>query len=179
MIHWAEIRAYEQSAAFPELVSKSTTWHGKRGMCWGQLIPKLEQLLQKEPPPSRLIIHLGGNDIPNIPTHKLEHLIKNDLARIHMWMPTTHIVWSDLTTRLKYRHARDHAKVDRSRKALNYKIHVTVCQLGGSFIKHPAITREAHSFFRPDGVHLSNTGNDILLRDFQINIKGQHHELFH
>ena len=172
MIYWAESRATKQAAAFPELVRPSTKWHGQRGMRWGQLMPKMEQLLQREPPPAKLIIHLGGNDIPATPIHKLVRQIREDLEKLRKWMPATQIVWSDLTARLRYRYARDHAKVDKARKTVNYKIHVTVCQLGGSFIKHPAITCDDSGQFRPDGVHLSDPGNDNLLQDWLDNIKG-------
>lgn len=172
MVYWAGIRAYKQKQIFPELVRPATSWHGKRGMRWEELLPKLQQLLKEESPPAKLVIHLGGNDLASTPTHKLERVIKEDLAQIYAWMPTTHIVWSDLTARLSYRYARDHAKVDKTRKALNNKIHVTVCQLGGSFIRHPAINRDAPNLFRPDGVHLRDCGNDILLLNWQTNIKG-------
>ena len=133
-------------------------------------MPKIKLLLQKESPPSVLVIHLGGNDMPSTPTHRLEKQIKQDLAEIRVLMPRTHIVWSDLTARLRYRHARDHSKVDKTRKAINYKIHVTVCQLGGSFVRHPNLTCDNTKLYRHDGVHLSNPGTDILLQNWQVHL---------
>ena len=63
MIHWAGIRAGKRATVFPELVRPSTKWHGQRGMRWDQLMPKIERPLQKEPTPSKMVIHLGGNDV--------------------------------------------------------------------------------------------------------------------
>ena len=106
--------------------------------------------------------------MPSTPTHRLEKQMKQDLAEIRVLMPATHIVWSDLTARLRYRHARNHTKVDKTRKAINNKIHVTVCKLGGSFVRHPTLNCDDNELYRHDGVHLSDPGNDILLQEWQV-----------
>ena len=113
------------------------------------------------------MLHLGGNDLASTPLRQLVNTIKKDLQALKELMPDTHIIWSDITARRTYRHAISSPMVEKARKTLNKKVHVVVCQLGGSFVRHPAIKWNAGDLYRPDGVHLSNSGNEILLRDWQ------------
>lgn len=149
------------------MTSPSTHWHGSRGMNWCQLLDTAQKLLRYKGPPGRLIIHLGGNDLASTPLKELIHKVKTDLQTLKVLMPDTHIVWSDITARHTYRHALSNPKVEKARKTLNNKVHVMICQLEGSFVRHPALKWDACDLYRPDGVHLSDTGNDILLKDWQ------------
>ena len=167
LVVWAGHRARAQQAVFPKLTSPTTHWHGSRGMNWCQLMDTVRHLLRLKGPPGRLILHLGGNDLADTPLRQMVDNIKIDLQALKVLMPDTHIIWSDITARREYRHAVSSPKVEKARKTLNHKVHVLICQLGGSFVKHPAIKWDARDLYRPDGVHLSNMGNDILLEDWQ------------
>ena len=169
---WAGVRARTQQAVFPKLTSPTTHWHGSRGMKWCQLMDKVKHLLGLKGPPGKLILHLGGNDLASTPLKEMVNDIKNDLQALKVLMPGTRIIWSDITARREYRHALSSPKIEKARKSLNYKVHVLICQMGGSFVKHPALKWDARDLYRPDGVHLSNMGNDILLKDWQSTLFG-------
>lgn len=49
-----------------------------------------------------------------------------------------------------------------NREAINL-----VSSRGGHYIKYPQFSPKPHTLFDPDGVHLSQLGNDILLNNIQ------------
>ena len=164
MIYWGQKRAEE--TRLQRAVESQTQWFGTRGMCWNQLMGRMMGLLANSPPPNKLIIHLGGNDLGKVPIGSLFYNIRNDLRKLAKMMPQTKIGWSDLTARRRYRHAKQHSKVENARKALNRKAHKTVSEIGVFFIEHRAIQWDKTELFRSDGVHMSDEGNDILLSNW-------------
>lgn len=75
-------------------------WKGIRGLQWHQLYFHLSRLYQVWPPPSILLVHLGGNDLGNVSTLDLLAMIKRDLHRFHMSSERTTIVFSEVISRL-------------------------------------------------------------------------------
>ena len=164
MIFWGRKRA--QETGFECAREGRVHWFGKRGMCWNELMGQMTELLKNSPPPSKLIIHLGGNDLGKVPLGALIYNIRRDLRKMAAMMPRTKIIWSDLTARRSYRHARDNAKVEKSRKTLNKTAHKIVSEIKGFFIEHKDIKWNEAELYRNDGVHMSNLGNDILLHNW-------------
>jgi hypothetical protein len=58
-------------------------WFGKRGMVWKELIPKIEFLLRRHPPPKFVVIQLGSNDLGTVKGWQLAENIICDILRIH------------------------------------------------------------------------------------------------
>ena len=166
LVFWAADRAGKSGVAFPIAAQTTTKWLGERGMKWCQLLPRLRALLHRSSPPERLIIHLGGNDLTSFTLQQLEKRIKGDLTEVKVLMPHTVVIWSDITARKSYRHARSNAKVEKARKSLNSTVHTHVSRMGGISIRHPSIIWHSTELYRGDGVHLSNLGNDTLLQDW-------------
>ena len=150
----------------PARATASWQWFGQRGMVWDQLLPKLKELPSTRPPPSRLVIHLGGNNLGSTPIGLLSRKAKNDLFVIKNLMPLCSIYWSDVLTRVSYRGAIAHNKIEKARKAFNKMVRTQVTKMSGVIIKHPGITWQDTSVFRHDGVHLWDKGNAILWEDF-------------
>ena len=166
MIFWAHKRARENG--MQAAMQGQVRWFGDRGMCWGDLMGKMTELLQNFPPPDKLVIHLGGNDLGKVPVGELIYKIRKDLRQLARMLPGTTMVWSDLTARSKYRHAICNAKVEKARKTLNRAAHKIVVTLKGIFVEHKKITWDKAELYH-DGVHMSDLGNDILLNDWFIN----------
>ena len=167
MVYWAAVTMNLNRSAYAELATRKTTWFGTRGMRWDQLLPKLRGLLQHQQAPDTMIIHLGGNDLTSTPLKALISTIKDDLTRINLLMPATRLIWSDITARIRYRNARSNAKVDKARKSLNATVRPHILKMRGLTIRHPSITWATVALFRGDGVHLTDSGNAILLQDWR------------
>lgn len=75
-------------------------WRGIRGLQWFQLYFHLSRMYQVGPPPSILVIRLGGNDLGNIRTLDLLFRIKQDLHRFKLTSPDTVIVFSKIVPHL-------------------------------------------------------------------------------
>lgn len=172
LVHWAYGTAMTKNTDYPALSKRSTKWYGTRGMKWYQLLPRITALLREKSHPRVLIIHLGGNDLTSTPLKVLIEQIKCDLSKIQHMMPKTQIVWSDVTTRIRYKGANSNAKAEKARKTLNASVRPHVTKLDGFSVRHPLIIWTASHLFRKDGVHLSDRGNCILLQDWQDGLQG-------
>lgn len=71
-------------------------WVGKRGMCWGQLLPALLECVKTHPPPQLVVVHLGENDLGKWTTISLRLHTRRDLARLVQWLPGIRTIWSSL-----------------------------------------------------------------------------------
>ena len=127
---------------------------------------QIKGLLKRSPPPDKLIIHLGGNDLAKVPLGALIHNIRKDLRKLAIMMPRTRLGWSDLTARRRYRHAMADSKVENARKSLNRVAHKVVSKIGGFFVEHKGIQWDKTELYRNDGVHMSDKGNDMLLNNW-------------
>jgi hypothetical protein len=65
-------------------------------MVWKELIPMIEFLLRRHPPPKFIVIQLGSNDLGTVKGWQLAENIICDILRIHTFMPNTLIVWYDI-----------------------------------------------------------------------------------
>ncbi|XP_072854614.2 uncharacterized protein LOC140706831 [Pogona vitticeps] len=143
----------------------SITWRGMRGMRWIQL-GRLTAFGCS--PPDILVIHLGGNDLPQVPGKALILDILRDLERLHALYPRMRIVWSTIIPRLHWRGAKNMDRVNNARRLVNKEVCRGVSKSGlGSVIGHRRILTSNLGYFREDGVHLSEAGLDILLDDLR------------
>ncbi|XP_078236604.1 uncharacterized protein LOC144584403 [Pogona vitticeps] len=143
----------------------SITWRGVRGMRWIQF-GRLTAFGGS--PPDILVVHLGGNDLPQVPGKALILDILRDLDRLHALYPRMRIVWSTIIPRLKWRGAINVDRVNNARRLVNKEVCRSVCKRGlGSVIGHHRILTSKLEYFREDGVHLSEAGLDIFLDDLR------------
>lgn len=139
-------------------------WQGKGGMRWRHLLPKIRQLLQYEDPPHFLVLHCGGNDIGQIKSSELREKIEKSLDALSPLLPRTKIIWSQILPRLKWGNARDNKALNKTRVRVNSFVATKLLAHQGGYIRYQKITPSDESFFKGDGVHLTEKGNKIFLK---------------
>lgn len=143
-------------------------WQGYSGMRLGQMRKKIRHLLTLEDEPDYLVIHCGGNDLGGKrPILDLRFFVSALMRFIYSVLPNTKIVWSQILPRRKWRYIDNMAIMEKSRKRLNQHAATLATGLGGAYIKYPDIKLADPSFWLDDGVHLSNTGNEIMINTIQ------------
>jgi lysophospholipase L1-like esterase len=85
-------------------------WHEGYSALWRTpLYLFIEFLLRRHPPPKFVVIQLGSNDLGTIKGWQLAENIICDILRIHVLIPNTLIVWSDILQR-RYWHNANNGK---------------------------------------------------------------------
>ncbi|XP_077209517.1 uncharacterized protein LOC143845196 [Paroedura picta] len=145
-------------------------WIGRRGMLWTALLETVRRRLSLTGPPAVLVLHLGGNDLTKMTRVDLKFLIKTDLAALQQLLPNTHLIWSDIVQRRAWRGASSVGKVNRSARKINRAIGKWAAVSGARVIHHFGIVKEDETFYRPDGVHLSDWGMEVWLHDVRATL---------
>lgn len=153
-----------------ERLNATVWWQGKSGMVVSQLEGHLKRLKKYEDPPDYLLIHVGCNDIGNIKVGHLRNDIKNILQKLSKDMPSTKIIWSQMLPRIKWRYSLNNAAMEKARRRVNNSIASHVLKSGGFYIRYPDILGK-EIFFKEDGVHLSDVGNNIFINTLQGGIE--------
>ncbi len=168
LVYWAQRRATTKQAIGTDLgLGFRVLWKGQRGMKWDSLVPLLRHKLTRNPPPAWLLIHLGSNDITDQQIGQLIKTLDADFAQIRSLFPNTQVIWSDILQRISWRGFEHDPVTERKRQRFNRHGRRTVLNMGGRAICHGEISVKDRGLFRPDGVHLSDIGNDIFLNDLQ------------
>lgn len=111
--------------------------------------------------PDVLLIHAGGNDLGARTTRELLRDVKLDCLRLWASHPGIILVWSDIVPRLKWRHARSLAGINRARVKLNRSIGQFIARNGGLVIRHRELEEVDPALMHTDGVHLNPIGIDM------------------
>lgn len=170
LIHWAKVHACQ--AKTPNLnlghMGVRINWMGQSGMRWKQLVPRIkEELKVKTKPPAICVIHVGSNDLVDVPFCNLIRHVEGDLEIIHSLMPNTVIVWSNILTRLFWFGAKNLKSIENCRARVNRKgRQITIDRCQGRAIYHDDISFDRTDLFRYDGTHLSRKGNVLFLSHF-------------
>ena len=122
-------------------------------------------------PPQVLGLHLGGNDMGLLTGKALIMQAKADFERIWELWPSTWIVWSDMLPRRTWREGWFPQGLNRAVKKVNREIRLALMYRRGWVINHPEIFIHRADLYRPDGVHLSDVGNDIFLHDLHVGLR--------
>ncbi|XP_040211653.1 uncharacterized protein LOC120942791 [Rana temporaria] len=173
-IHWAHKRATHRPYTVnlslqPE--SFRVLWKGVRGLQWHQLHFHLSRLLQVWPPPSILVLHLGGNDLGNLRTVDLLSCIKRDLGRFHAISPNTVIIFSEIVPRLAWLSSDMRRVMERMRKRVNRAMEKFMPTIGGLSYRHIDLEGGVPGFYTSDGVHFSEIGLDLFNLGLQSSIE--------
>lgn len=154
------------------LENTSVLWQGYSGMKLQHLNTRLSTLLTLEDRPEFLIIHCGANNVGQKTTEELLELLSTTLSRICDMFPTTTIVWSSALPRLAWRFSENVKAMNEIRGRMNREAIKFVTSRGGHYIKNPQFSQKPPTLFDPDGVHLSQLGNDILLNTIKGALQG-------
>jgi len=134
-------------------------------MKWAAFINTVQKAMLFNGTPRAMVIHLGGNDLDTASLYKLRRVIGNGIKYFHDLYPHAHIIWCDIMQRRSWRGTGPNINVimDRKRKRVNGFGKRAVLSTGiGSTLTVPIEFSEP-GFFRKDGVHLSDVGNEMFL----------------
>ena len=122
-------------------------------------------------PPEMLFVHLGGNDFVTTPLRKLTEQAQCDMKVLAELCPQTVLIWSDVLPRIRYRGAYRNNKMKKTCKTFNSAMRAYIRRIGGKAVRHQEIKWNLPHLFRPDGVHLNDMGNDVLIGVFHNSIR--------
>lgn len=132
-------------------------------MCWRQLLSTIQGQMIFSKKPVLILIHLGGNDIENQHIGQFITQIYKDIAYLRSVFVATHIVWSNILPRMCWQ---DQSTLIRKYRRINRAGRVALRQhTPGGIIVHD-LNCDSPNLFRPDGIHLSDAGNDKFLDEF-------------
>ncbi|XP_003727267.1 uncharacterized protein LOC100892182 [Strongylocentrotus purpuratus] len=171
MIHWLAAFAHREGKQGLGS-SANVVWRGRRGLKLGQVIGHVEWVLPgiQVSSPSHIVLHGGTNDVGRAEKHELFSLLDTTLGRLHEHFPNA-LIWSDILPCRTYSgfSKDEQPTTDRTRRALNKHARCICRTIGGSALTHLDIRHERRELFRRDGIHLSETGNNMFLHSL---IKG-------
>ncbi|XP_060134296.1 serine/arginine repetitive matrix protein 2 isoform X10 [Zootoca vivipara] len=174
IVHWASLRAMESGLGrhlgLPNYVSVS--WMSRCGMRWDEFLPMVKAKVSCEGPPAAMVVQLGENDLALVHSFSLRLRMQNDLEELAAAHPGLKIFWSEFLQRRVWLGSRCPTAIERSRKRVDHAVGKKVVALGGSVIHHAGITLKDAGLYRPDGVNLSNAGNDVWLSNVSVELMG-------
>ncbi|XP_073419123.1 uncharacterized protein [Dendrobates tinctorius] len=171
-IYWAgkraEIRPGGKNFKLPRI---QVNWRGIRGLLWDQIFPELVKISKMAKRPLILVLHAGGNDLCKTTGVELFTTMKTDIKRAVCLIPDMVVVWSDITSRTVWHGAKDLKAVDKSRRRINVKMATFVKENYGIAVHHHNLEEDISLYLRPDGVHLTDIGLDMLLTNLQDGVE--------
>ena len=93
----------------------------------------------------------------------LRKQIKETLVRLSAKFENTKLVWSQILPRFKWRSETDPKQLNNVRVRINRAVANHLIANKGAYVKYPELSIENEGFFKDDGVHLTDLGNDLLL----------------
>ena len=144
-------------------------WRGRRGLHLGEVPGFLETIIRKEGyiNPSHVIMHVGTNDIGRFSKVRLMQLVAKTMAKVQLLLPEARVIWSEILPRRSYTGflEKDQMRADRVRLAMNKRARAWCRRAEVPTMARQSIRHEDQALFRPDGIHLSDVGIELFLRD--------------
>lgn len=174
IIHWAHNEAVKtnrcQLGLNPDKFS--VRWFSQPGLNLQEFDTFIDLKRNGFSDPNFLVIHIGSNDLttPDLTGKTIIEDIKCKIARCQALFQNVCIVWSSILPRRYWHYAplNSGADIDSKRRRINSAINNYVTEVKGKAIRHDQnIMAKEISLYRPDGTHLSKTGNQILLNNLQ------------
>lgn len=165
-VHWTS-RVAATTGAGLDLNSIATVhWMGKRGLHIADFNDFLHRCWESEQTsPDYIILHVGSNDLGFLPKKAILEAVKSVLTVTRALLPQTIMFWSAILPRVFYPGAFRQNKVERSRRAINRWVSNLMRFASGGLIPHPQIDWDGNCFIH-DGVHLTDVGCAVVIRDF-------------
>ncbi|XP_077789831.1 uncharacterized protein LOC114604422 [Podarcis muralis] len=174
IVHWASLRAAESELGhclgLPNHVSVS--WMSRCGMRWDEFLPMVRAKVSCEGPPAAMVVQLGENDLVLVHSLSLRSRMQEDLEELVAALPGLKIFWSQLLQRRAWLGSNSPTATERTRKRTDSAVSKKVVSLGGTVIRHAGINFKDAALYRPDGVNLSNAGNDVWLSNVSVGLMG-------
>ena len=139
-------------------------------MKWQQLLPKIQYAALHNAAPKAIVVHVGSNDLAYQKGVVLIHNMKDDLSNLVQTFTSSAIFVSAMLPRIVWSGTQVPDKMEPKRKFINRVIRRFI-KYNGSF--HPEITSDTPGLYKPDGVHLSDIGSDILMLDIREALQDQ------
>ena len=170
LVHWAADRARENGLSrqlgFQQSNKLRLVWKSGRGDHLQDTCQKLCTRLRSTPaPPDAVIVHVGSNDLGETPLKVLRQQLRDGVNDAFQACPEARIVWSDIIPRRSVRNSCSMKRIEHTRKKFNRFARALCVRQAGGYIRH-TINQSSNDLFGRDGVHLSDAGNDILLKDW-------------
>ena len=89
--------------------------------------------------------------------------IKDSLGQLMGLLPSTKLIWSQILPRISWRYSQNSRALNRAAARINNYAACICIQVGGCYIKYPALAWNEPMMFCEDGVHLSDIGNELFL----------------
>lgn len=140
-------------------------WQGRSGLILSKIRQQMNVMMRLEDPPDFIIIHIGGNDIGNIPVGYLQLQLKQFLNWVSEKLPHASLVFSQILPRSKWRYSKNNEKMEKCRLRLNSTVAAFLINKGGYYIHYPDI--KPTTTFLEDGVHLTDLGSEVFLNIIQ------------
>jgi hypothetical protein len=90
--------------------------------------------------------------------------IEIDLLRLHMLLPQTKIIWSEILQRRYWHTAISGKAIEKWRKRVNLAVRNIVSSIQRYAIRHQNISAKEINSYRNDGTHLSDIGLRVYNR---------------
>ncbi|XP_053111170.1 uncharacterized protein LOC128327057 isoform X2 [Hemicordylus capensis] len=145
----------------------SIYWLGMRGMLWGQLLPAIRNHLVSFPAPQVLILHLGENDLGQRTGLSIVRQASTDFKVLREWIPGLRILWVKWLQRRVWSGVSSGLGMEKAQRKASAAIGRLVREAGGAVLFQPGIAARFPELYWPDGVHLSQSGCDLYLRNIR------------
>lgn len=158
------------------VVQPRLQFHGSRGATPESLRLFLSSVWPRhEPRPRTIIIHVGTNNLGNLPARGQRAALESLWEFISCLSddPQTEFIWSDILPKTGVRRPGDVTPqqlktLDRVRRDVNRFARRLATRQGGRFITHPSFSLETPHLLRADGIHLSTAGFESFVHDLLI-----------
>ena len=172
IVYWAGMAAIQTFDQHLGLSEVSVQWMGERGMTLDTLHSTLDIQFKNDKCPTFLFIHCGSNDLTTegVSGKDIIENIKTSILRYKALFKDITIIWSSLLARRYWHFAPigSGSQIDKKRKRVNAAIKSFVLHTGGKVIHNDSYIKvDEASLYRTDGTHLSNLGNNILLKNWK------------
>ena len=149
-------------------------WFGRGGLQLHDLPRTIQNLLRHHATPDVVVLHAGSNDIGRYAVKLCRQAVEEVLLSTRQLLPECHICFSEIVPRLFYYGRADgphsQSALNKCRKTVNKYARGKIRRMfRASFLKHDINTQD-HELFHRDGVHLSESGNDLLINDFKMTL---------
>jgi len=170
-VYWTHI--WYRSQSWTLSTRPRLEFHGKRGATVESLKPYLMSVWppRHHQPPRTVIIHVGTNNLGGRHTaRELREQLESLWDLLPCLSRRTTFLWSDILPKSGLCHAGDIPvsqvlSLDKVRRDVNRFARRLSVRGGGAFISHPNFTLPMSHLLRSDGIHLSERGCQLFVRD--------------
>lgn len=178
IVHWAKSAASKDLQLGFTHRNISVQWLGKRGLKLAELHTIMDSRKHEidfnvTERPDFIMLHCGSNDltVEGITGKDIIEQIKESLLRYQALFTGAIIIWSSILQRRYWHYAPLGAGklIEKKRNRVNAAVKAFILSNGGKYINNDCyIHAKEVSLFHTDGTHLSNFGNDILLKNWKL-----------